>query len=139
MKTSFQLKRAHLFFTVSQSQRHHVFAQRHYMETMFVDGFGDASVFLQQRLRGVLVVPEVFAGDQAVGVLQPGRHVVGFRGELEEVEGLLQVVEMLRRLVLQLLPLAFHLHDVLLDRRSAKALFTQNLLPALYGVLEKKE
>lgn len=75
----------HLLFTVLQRQRHHVFAQCHYMQTMFVDGLTDSSVFLQQRLGGVLIVSEVFAGDQAVGVLQPGHQVVSLRGELKKV------------------------------------------------------
>lgn len=81
---------------------------------------------------------KVFAGDQSVSILQPGHQVVRLRGELEKVERLLQVSETLCRLVLQLLPLALHLHDALLDACGAKALLTQDLLPSLHGVLQQR-
>lgn len=110
-------------------------AQCHYMQAMLVDGLADPSVFLQQRLGGVLIVPKVLTGHQAVSVLQPDHDVVRLRGELEKVERLLQVAEMLRGLVLQPLPLAFNLHNALLDPRCAEALLTQDLLPSLHGVL----
>lgn len=106
------------------------------MQTMFVDGLADPSVFLQQRLSRVLVMSEIFTGDQAVSILQPGHQVVCLCGELKKVERLLQVTKTLRGLVLQPLPLAFHIHDALLDPCCAKALLTQDLLSTLHGVLK---
>lgn len=55
------------------------------MQTMFVDGLADPSVFFQQGLGGVLIMSEVFAGYQAVSVLQPCHQVVGLGGELKKV------------------------------------------------------
>ena len=109
------------------------------MHAMFVDGLADPSVLLQEGLGGVLIVSKVFAGDQAVTVLQPRHQVVRLRGELKKVQRLLQVAETLRGLVLQPLPLALHLHDALLDPRRAKALLTQDLLSSLHGVLEQRD
>lgn len=104
---------------------------------MLVNSLADSSVLLQQGLSRVLIVPKVLAGDQAVGVLQPGHQVVCLRGELKKIECLLQVVEALRSLVLQPLPLALHVHDALLDPHRAEAFVTQDLFSSLYGVLEK--
>lgn len=104
---------------------------------MLVNSLADSSVLLQQGLSRVLIMPKVLAGDQAVGVLQPGHEVVRLRGELKKVERLLQMVEALRSLVLQPLPLALHIHDALLDPHRAEAFVTQDLFSSLYGVLEK--
>lgn len=108
------------------------------MEAVLVDGLADPMVLLQQGLRGVLIMAKVFTGDQAVRILQPGNQVVHLGGELKKIEGLLEMAETLRRLVLQPLPLVLQLQDVLLDP-WAEASLTQKLLPLFDGVLPEQE
>lgn len=116
-----------------------MFPQCHHVHTVLINGLADPPVLLQKRLGGVFIVSKVFAGNQAVGVLQPRHQVVRLRGELEKVERLLQVAETLRGLVLQPLPLALHLHDALLDARRAEALVAQDLLSSFHGVLREQD